>query len=78
MVPSSAMPATIVLGLVAYPPTLRDIDKAAQTGAHAGRGRVCTRISCAEGEQRNVTLRLANVFGKGIDYHGDNVVVGAK
>jgi len=72
------MPATIVLGLVAYPPTLRDVDKAAQTGAHARRGRVCTRISYAEGEQRNVTLRLANIFGKGIDYYSDNVIVGAK
>ena len=72
------MPATIVLRLIVYPPTLRDVDKAAQTGAYARRGRVYTRISCAEGEQRNVTLRLANIFGKGIDYYSDNVVVGAK
>jgi hypothetical protein len=72
------MPATIVLGLVVYPPTLRDVDKAAQTRAHARRGRVLTRISCAEGEQRYITLRLANVFRKGIDYYSVDVVVGAK
>jgi len=72
------MPATIVLRLIVYPPTLRDVDKAAQTGAYARRGRVCTRISYAEGKQRNVTLRLANVFGKGIDYYSNNILVGAK
>jgi len=72
------MPATIVLGLIVYPPTLRDVNKAAQIGAHARRGRVCTRISCAKGKQRNVTLRLTNIFRKGIDYYSDNVVVGAK
>jgi len=44
------MPATIVLGLIVYPPTLRDVDKAAQTGAYARRGRVYTRISYAEGK----------------------------
>jgi len=72
------MPATIVLGLIVYPPTLYDIDKAAQIGAYAGRGRVCTCISCAEGKQRNITLRLANIFRKGIDYYSDNVIVGVK
>jgi len=72
------MPATIVLELVAYPPTLRDDNKAAQTGAYAKRGRVYMRISYAEGKQRNVTLRLANVFRKGIDYYSNNIVVGAK
>jgi len=72
------MPATIVLGLIVYPPTLYDINKAAQTGAYARRGRVCTRISYAEGKQRNIILRLTNIFRKGVDYYSDNVIVGAK
>jgi len=44
------MSTTIVLGLIAYPPTFRDVNKAAQTGAYARRVRVCTRISYAKGK----------------------------